>query len=181
MSHPRRTLQQWQTQSSFFWPVYKREKAKSIANTHSTMNRVAHLIVGENYYMAFIEGVLLQGHFAIGIKKHDVPGRCWYVMGKFYIRSRWLLAITSQPWRKRHSKLHLNTPILKANKEETQEIRVLVVRASKRIMVMNSWLKVGKGTMIVSSWQKLTMGATLNQTCKGTTIVSFWKKFAKEL
>ena len=144
------------------------------------MNRVAHLIATENYYMVFIEGVLLQGHSTIGIKKHDVLGRCWYVMGKFYIRSRWLLAITSQPWSKRRRKLHLNIPILKASKEETQEIWVLVVKASKRIMAMNSWLKASKGTMIASSWQKLTMGATLNQPYKGTTIVSFSKKICRK-
>ena len=36
------------------------------------MNRVAHLIAIENYYVVFIEGVLLQGHFATWIKKHDV-------------------------------------------------------------------------------------------------------------
>ena len=67
--------------------MYKREIIESIADTHSAVNRVAYLIAAENYYMVFIEGVLLQGHSAIGIKKHDVPGRCWYVMGKFYIRS----------------------------------------------------------------------------------------------
>ena len=143
------------------------------------MNKVAHLIATKNYYMVFIEGVLLQGHSTIGIKKHDVLGRCWYVMGKFYIRSRWLLAITSQPWSKRRRKLHLNIPILKASKEETQEIWVLVVKASKRIVAMNSWLKAGKGTMNASSWQKLTMGATLNQTYKGTMIVSFWKSLQR--
>jgi len=68
--------------------MYKRDIAESIADTHSVVNRVAHHIAAENYYMVFIEDVLLQGHSAIGTKKHDVPGRCWYVMGKFYIRSR---------------------------------------------------------------------------------------------
>ena len=62
--------------------------AETIANTHSTMNRVAYLLATENYYMVFIEGVLLQGHSATRIKKHDVPERCGYVMGKFYIGSR---------------------------------------------------------------------------------------------
>ena len=108
------------------------KKKKTIADTHSAVNRVAYLLATENYYMVFIEGVLLQRHSASGTKKHDVPGRCWYVMGKFYIRSRWLLAITSQPWSKKRSKLHLNTPILKASEEETQGIWVLVAKASKR-------------------------------------------------
>ena len=40
------------------------------------MNKVAYLIVAENYYMVFIEGVLLQGLSAARIKKHDVPRRC---------------------------------------------------------------------------------------------------------
>ena len=176
MSHPRRTLQQWQTQSSLFWLVYKREIIESIADTHSAVNRVAYLIATENYYMVFIEGVLLRGHSAIGIKKHDVPGRCWYVMGKFYIRSCWLLAITSQPWSKRPSKLHLNMPILKAGEEGAQGIWVLVAKASKRVMVMNSWLEASKGTMVTSSWQKPIMGATLNQTHKGVMIASLWKE-----
>ena len=176
MSHPRRTLQQWQTQNSLFWLVYKREIIESIADTHSAVNRVAYLIAAENYYMVFIEGVLLQGHSAIGIKKHDVPGRCWYVMGKFYIRSCWLLAITSQPWSKRPSKLHLNMPILKVGKEGAQGIWVLVAKASKRVMVMNSWLEASKGTMVTSSWQKPIMGATLNQTHKGVMIASLWKE-----
>ena len=70
-------------------------------------------------------------------------------------------------------------PILKANKEEIQGIWVLVAKAKKRVMVMNSWLKAGKGTMNASSWQKLTMGATLNQTYKGTMIVSFWKSLQR--
>ena len=61
--------------------------AETIANTHSTMNRVAYLLATENYYMVFIEGVLLQGYSATRIKKHDVPERCGYVMGKFYIGS----------------------------------------------------------------------------------------------
>ena len=67
--------------------VYKREIAIAIADTHSTLNRVAYLLATENYYMVFIEGVLLQGHSAIRIKKHDVLERCGYVMRKFYIRS----------------------------------------------------------------------------------------------
>ena len=66
----------------------KKKKKKTIADTYSTVNRVAYLLATENYYMVFIEGVLLQRHSASGTKKHDVPGRCWYVMGKFYIRSR---------------------------------------------------------------------------------------------
>ena len=65
--------------------MYKREIIESIADTHSAVNRVAYLIAAENYYMVFIEGVLLQGHSTIRIKKHDVPRRYWYVMGKFYI------------------------------------------------------------------------------------------------
>ena len=165
----------------FFWLVYKREIAESVADTHYVVNRVAHLIVAESYYMVFIEGILLQGHSSIGTKKHDVPRRCWYIMGKFYIRSRWLLAITSQPWSKRHSKFHLNMPILKANNEEIQEIWVLVAKASKKVVVMNSWLKASKGTIIVSSWQKPTMGATLNQTHKGAMIASLWKESAEKL
>ena len=63
--------------------------AETIAHTHSTVNRVAYLFAAENYYIVFIEGVLLQGHSATGIKKHAVPGRCWYVIGIFYIRSLW--------------------------------------------------------------------------------------------
>ena len=62
--------------------------AETIARTHSAMNRVAYLLATENYYIVFIEGVLLQGHFSTRIKKHDVLERCGYVMGKFYIRSR---------------------------------------------------------------------------------------------
>ena len=61
--------------------------AETIARTHSAMNRVAYLLATENYYIVFIEGVLLQGHFATRIKKHDVLERCGYVMGKFYIGS----------------------------------------------------------------------------------------------
>ena len=68
--------------------MYKREIAETIDDTHSVANRVAYLIATENYYMVFIEGILLQGHSATRIKKHDVLERCWYVMGKFYIRSR---------------------------------------------------------------------------------------------
>ena len=49
--------------------MYKREIAKTIANTHSAMNKVAYLLATENYYMVFIEGVLLQGHSASGTKK----------------------------------------------------------------------------------------------------------------
>ena len=67
--------------------MYKREIAKTIANTHSAVNRVAYLLATENYYMVFIEGVLLQGHSATRIKKYDVLERCGYVMRKFYIRS----------------------------------------------------------------------------------------------
>ena len=62
--------------------------AETIARTHSAMNRVAYLLATENYYIVFIEGVLLQGHFATRIKKHHVLERGGYVMGKFYIRSR---------------------------------------------------------------------------------------------
>ena len=68
--------------------MYKREIAKTIADTHSAVNRVAYLLATENYYMVFIEDVLLQGHSATRIKKHDVPKRYGYVIGKFYIRSR---------------------------------------------------------------------------------------------
>ena len=50
-------------------------------------------------------------------------------------------------------------PILKASKEETYEIWVLVAKANK-------------GTMVVSSWQKPIMGATLNQARKGAIIAS---------
>ena len=67
--------------------MYKRDIAESIADTHSAVNRVAYLIAAENYYVVFIEGILLQGHSATGIKKHDVLGRCWYIMRKFYNRS----------------------------------------------------------------------------------------------
>ena len=72
-------------------------------------------------------------------------------------------------------------PILKANEEEIQGIWVLVAKASKRVVVMNSWLEASKGTMVVSSWQKPTMGATLNQTRKGAMIASLWKEFAEKL
>ena len=72
-------------------------------------------------------------------------------------------------------------PILKANNEEIQGIWVLVAKASKRVVVMNSWLKASKGTIIVSSWQKPTMGATLNQTHKGAMIASLWKESAEKL
>ena len=72
-------------------------------------------------------------------------------------------------------------PILKASEEETHEIWVLVAKASKRVVVMNSWLEASKGTMVVSSWQKPTMGATLNQTRKGAMIASLWKEFAEKL
>ena len=68
--------------------MYKREIAKTIADTHSAVNIVAYLLATENYYMVFIGGVLLQGYPATRIKKHDVPERCGYIMGKFYIRSR---------------------------------------------------------------------------------------------
>ena len=157
------------------------EIVETIAHTHSTVNRVAYLIVAENYYVVFTEGVLLQEHSATRIKKHDVTERCGYVMGKFYIRSRWLLAITSQPWSKRCSKLHLNMPILKASKEETHEIWVLVAKASKRVMVMNSWLEASKGTVVMSSWQKSIIGATLNQTHKWAMLTSLWKESAEKL
>ena len=132
MSHTWRTLQQWQIQNSFFRLVYKREIAETIDDTHSVANRVAYLIATENYYMVFIEGILLQGHSATRIKKHDVLERCWYVMGKFYIRSRWLLATTSQPWSKGCSKLHLNMPILKANEEEIQGIWVFSCKSQQK-------------------------------------------------
>ena len=59
-------------------------------------------------------------------------------------------------------------PILKASKEETHEILVLVAKASK-------------GTMVMSFWQKPIMGATLNQTCKGAMIASLWKESAEKL
>ena len=72
-------------------------------------------------------------------------------------------------------------PILKASKEETHEIWVLVAKASKRVVVMNFWLEASKGTLVVSSWQKPIMGAILNQTCQGAMIASLWKKSAKEL
>ena len=67
--------------------MFKMEIVETIAHTHSTVNRVAYLIVAENYYVVFIESILLQGHSATGIKKHDVLGRCWYIMRKFYIGS----------------------------------------------------------------------------------------------
>ena len=72
-------------------------------------------------------------------------------------------------------------PILKASKEETYEIWVLVAKASKRVLVMNSWLEASKGTMDVSSWQKPIMGATLNQTRKRAMIASLWKESAEKL
>ena len=72
-------------------------------------------------------------------------------------------------------------PILKASREETHEIWVLLAEASKRVMVMNSWLGTNKGTMVVSSWQKPIMGATLNQTHKGAMIASLWKESAEKL
>ena len=49
--------------------MYKREMAKTTARTHSDVNRVAYLLAAKNYYMVFIEGVLLQGHSATRIKK----------------------------------------------------------------------------------------------------------------
>nr|POF25912.1 hypothetical protein CFP56_37915 [Quercus suber] len=78
MSHPRRTLKQ---------------SAETIAHSHPAVNRVACLIATENYYVVFIEGVLLQGHSATRIKKHDVPGRCWHVMGNSILEAAdfWLL------------------------------------------------------------------------------------------
>ena len=72
-------------------------------------------------------------------------------------------------------------PILKAGEEGAQGIWVLVAKASKWVMVMNSWLEAGKGTMVVSSWQKPIMGATLNQTRKGAMIASLWKESAEKL
>ena len=39
-------------------------------------------------------------------------------------------------------------PILKANEEEIQGIWVLVAKASKKVVVMNSWLEASKGTMV---------------------------------
>ena len=72
-------------------------------------------------------------------------------------------------------------PILKANEEEIQGIWVLVAKASKRVVVMNSWLEASKGTMVVSSWQKPIMGTTLNQTRKGAMITSFWKESIEKL
>ena len=63
--------------------MYKREITRTIAESDSTVNRVTCLIAVENYYIVFIEGVLLQGHFATRIKKHDVLERCGYVRGKF--------------------------------------------------------------------------------------------------
>ena len=59
-------------------------------------------------------------------------------------------------------------PILKASKEETHEIWILVAKANK-------------GTMVVSSWQKPIMGTTLNQTRKGAMITSLWKESAEKL
>ena len=72
-------------------------------------------------------------------------------------------------------------PILKASKEETHEIWVLVAIASKRVVVMNSWLKASKGTMVVSSWQKPIMGATLNQGRKGAVVANLWNESAEKL
>ena len=72
-------------------------------------------------------------------------------------------------------------PILKASKEETYEIWVLVAKASKRVPVMNSWLEASKGTMVVSSWQKPIIGPTLIQTRKGAMIASLWKASAEKL
>ena len=63
------------------------EMAETIAHTHSAVNRVAYLIAAENYFVVFIKGVLLQRHSATRIKKHNVPERYGYFMGKFYIRS----------------------------------------------------------------------------------------------
>ena len=72
-------------------------------------------------------------------------------------------------------------PILKASTEETQGIWVLVAKASKRVVIMNSWLEASKGTTVVSSWQMPIMGATLNQTRKGAMIASLWKESAEKL
>ena len=72
-------------------------------------------------------------------------------------------------------------PILKANKEETHEIWVLVAKAIKRVVVINSWLEANKRIIVVSFWQKSIMGATLNQTPKGAMIASLWKESAEKL
>ena len=72
-------------------------------------------------------------------------------------------------------------PILKANKEETHEIWVLVAKAIKRVVVINSWLEANKRIIVVSFWQKSIMGATLNQTRKGAMIASLWKESAEKL
>ena len=60
--------------------------AETIACTHSVVNRVAYLLAAKNYYMVFIEGVLLQGHSATGIKKHAVPGRSWLLLANHEAR-----------------------------------------------------------------------------------------------
>ena len=60
--------------------------AETIARTHSAVNRVAYLLAAENYYMVFIEGVLLQGHSATGIKKHAVLGRSWLLLANHEAR-----------------------------------------------------------------------------------------------
>ena len=123
MSHPRRTLKQ---------------SAETIAHSHPTVNRVACPIAAESYYVVFYWRRSAARAFCHKNKEACCPRKMLARHGKFYIRSRWLLAITRQPWSKRRSKLHLNIPILKASKEETHEIWVLVAKASKRDMVMNS-------------------------------------------
>ena len=55
--------------------MYKGEIVESIVDTHSAMNKVAQLIAAENYYIVFIEGVLLRGHSTTRIKKHDILER----------------------------------------------------------------------------------------------------------
>ena len=62
--------------------MYKREIVETIAHTHSVMNRVAYLIAAKNYYVVFIEGALLQGHFATGIKKSSYPRKMLVHHGK---------------------------------------------------------------------------------------------------
>lgn len=57
-------------------------------------------------------------------------------------------------------------PVLKASKEETQGIWILIAKANKRVMVISYWLKANKGTMIMSSWQKLTIGPHLVKPAK---------------
>ena len=160
--------------------MYKREIAKTIADTHSAENRVAYLLATENYYMVFIEGVLLQGNSATRIKKHDVLERCGYVMRKFYIRCHWLLAITSQPWSKKQAPSKYAHTQSK-RRRNPRNMGLSSKSQKKGVVVMESWLEAGKGTMVVSSWQKPIVGATLNQTRKGAMIASLWKESAEKL